>query len=407
MECIRCHRDLPDNSLFCNYCGKRQTSAPEVHQRRRRRPKGSGSVYKLSGRRSRPWVAMTGEGKVLGLYEESSQAVLALDTYNADHFDVDKRKYALRQIYASFCGSPAWEKLSEAGREGLTVAWGRLEPLADQQAVTIKLTDYQNLIDTALKRPKYKVLTPAELATKSKAEKERYAALTAQPLEPLGYDGKNRIKQLVSHLYNEMIRLEITDRNLSDLLVLPGQPKSGKRNFSEAEKAVLQAHDEDDTVKIILIYIGSGLRLNELLKLPRDAVDLKKRILTGGSKTMAGRNRVVPILDSIQPYVEYFYAQNGKYLIERDGAPIRDDYFRRSMFYPKLDELGIERRQEGRNVITPHRARHTFTAAAIKAGVAPEALTEVLGHTKYSTTVEKYGDQLDTDFIKEELQKVR
>jgi len=38
--------------------------------------------------------------------------------------------------------------------------------------------------------------------------------------------------------------------------------------------------------------------------------------------------------------------------------------------------------------------------------VVPKALTEVLRHTKHSATVEKYGDRLDVEFVKEELQKV-
>lgn len=46
MKCIRCHVNIPDKALFCPWCGKQQdaTSAP-VHRKKRRRPKGSGTVY--------------------------------------------------------------------------------------------------------------------------------------------------------------------------------------------------------------------------------------------------------------------------------------------------------------------------------------------------------------------------
>ena len=27
MDCIRCHRDIPDTSAYCLYCGKRQAQA--------------------------------------------------------------------------------------------------------------------------------------------------------------------------------------------------------------------------------------------------------------------------------------------------------------------------------------------------------------------------------------------
>lgn len=64
MKCVRCHVNIPDKALFCPWCGKQQdaTSAP-VHRKKRRRPKGSGSVYKLKGVRARPYVAVTGKRK--------------------------------------------------------------------------------------------------------------------------------------------------------------------------------------------------------------------------------------------------------------------------------------------------------------------------------------------------------
>lgn len=82
MKCIRCHVNIPDKALFCPWCGKQQdeTSAP-VHRKKRRRPKGSGSVYKLKGARARPYVAVTGKKEVLGTYGTSGEAVQALDAY--------------------------------------------------------------------------------------------------------------------------------------------------------------------------------------------------------------------------------------------------------------------------------------------------------------------------------------
>ena len=48
--CVRCHVNIPDKALFCPWCGKQQDamSAP-VHRKKRRRPKGSGTVYLLGG----------------------------------------------------------------------------------------------------------------------------------------------------------------------------------------------------------------------------------------------------------------------------------------------------------------------------------------------------------------------
>lgn len=352
MKCQRCGEPLESGFAFCPFCGKRLSQKP-AQRRTRRRPKGSGSVYKLSGTRAKPWAAMTGEKVLLGTYATSSEAVEALDSYNAQKLPADRNRYTLAQVWQSFRESPAWGKLSDKGREGLLSAWKRLEPLAGRKAVSIGVCDYQEILDTAMKTPRYKAYTAEEIAGMTESQRVRYTELVSQPPEPLGYDGKNRIKQLVSHLYNEMIRLQITKENLSNVLVLPVQQARKKRNFTAEEKAILKAHDDDEVVKIILIYIGTGMRLNELLRLPKDHVDLKRRILTGGSKTEAGRNRVVPILDTVYPYVEYFYSRAKKYLIEENGRVIRDDTFRRYRFYPKLKELGIQYQEDGKNRIDP------------------------------------------------------
>ena len=406
MKCPRCAKPLEDGFEFCPFCGKRLAGTKPVQRRTRRRPKGTGSVYKIGGNRANPWVATTSDRQLVGTYATSSEAVAALDSYNAQRIPLERSRYTLANVYESFQQSPAWEKLSDKGREGLQAAWKRLEPLAARKATAVTVMDYQNILDTAMVTQRYKERTPAEIAAMKESERIRYMELIAQPQQPLGYDGKNRIKQLVSHLYNEMIRLGISQENLSDVLVLPVQ-KSGrkKRNFTQQEKDLLKTHDDDEVVKIILIYIGTGMRLNELLRLPKESVDLGRRILTGGSKTEAGRNRVVPILDNIYPYVEYFYSKSKRYLIEENGKPLRDDTFRRRRFYPKLEELGIAYQEEGKNTLTPHRARHTFVADSITGGMAPEALTKIAGYSRYDVAVDKYADDLSLEYLQAEMRK--
>ena len=105
--------------------------------------------------------------------------------------------------------------------------------------------------------------------------------------------------------------------------------------------------------------------------------------------------------------MDYFYAQAspGGLLVTQDGKKVSEDYFRKKLFYPTLERLGIKYKEGGRNVLTPHRARHTFIADAVKSGVAPEALKTVAGHSKYSTTIDKYNDDVDVEYLKTELAK--
>lgn len=58
MECIKCKKEIPAGSVFCCWCGKKQEAAPK---KALKRANGTGTVYKLQGRRTRPWVAAKGK----------------------------------------------------------------------------------------------------------------------------------------------------------------------------------------------------------------------------------------------------------------------------------------------------------------------------------------------------------
>lgn len=410
MLCCRCKKEILHESVFCNFCGKRQITVSAPQAKRRRRPKGSGTVYKMGGNRKKQYVAAK-DGKILGWFATAGEAVLFLDNVNSNSLDTQLINYTLQQVFDSFTqNSPKYKKLTQESQDGLKTAWSRIEHLANKKALEVTVVDYQNAIDASMIIPKYKIYSEQELQALRPNLRQQAILRQANPPKPtpLGYDGKNRIKQLVSHLYAEMMRLQITKENLSNLLVLPSNESQSKmRNFTDDEIKLLKENDTDNMVKMILVYIGSGMRLNELLKLRKDNVNLDEKILTGGSKSEAGRNRVVPIRSDIFSYVEFLYLSSNNYLFENEKtkAPYSSDLFR-SKFYKKLEAIGIVYQNEsGANTLTPHRTRHTFTANAIQSGVAPEALTKVAGWSKYDVAVNKYANSLDIDFLRDEMEK--
>lgn len=56
-------------------------------------------------------------------------------------------------------------------------------------------------------------------------------------------------------------------------------------------------------VDTILILIYTGMRIEELLSLTKFHVYFKEMLITGGVKTDAGRDRIIPIHPKIQKYV--------------------------------------------------------------------------------------------------------
>ena len=67
--------------------------------------------------------------------------------------------------------------------------------------------------------------------------------------------------------------------------------------------------------KAVLILIHTGVRINELLKLKPSDMHLNERYAIGGSKTDAGKERIIPISEKIYPLVEEIYDENSPYFL--------------------------------------------------------------------------------------------
>jgi integrase len=106
-------------------------------------------------------------------------------------------------------------------------------------------------------------------------------------------------------------------------------------------------------------------------------------LITGGVKTDAGKNRIVPIHPKVQGYIRWWHSQPGSYLITRNGQPIRPNYYRKYLYYPTLERAGVRR-------LTPHATRHTFGTLLDRAGVQTKHIQELMGHADYSTTANIY-----------------
>lgn len=75
MICIKCQAEIPEGSIYCNICGKKQTREKLT---RKNRPHGAGTVYKVSGKRRKPWAAARRK-KLIGYYETKEMALEALE----------------------------------------------------------------------------------------------------------------------------------------------------------------------------------------------------------------------------------------------------------------------------------------------------------------------------------------
>ncbi|MEG1205177.1 MAG: site-specific integrase [Angelakisella sp.] len=229
--------------------------------------------------------------------------------------------------------------------------------------------------------------------------------------EGLGRDSCEKVRSLISVLCQHAILMQVIDQNYANTLKLPEQgARAKRRNFTYDEILTLLYNDQHRDVQILLCLIYSGVRENELFKMRKENVHLSpdRNYMVGGSKSEAGKDRIIPIRSEIIEYITGFYnTGDSPYLILDDnGQRLNRSSYIKKYFYPLLDRLKFDYRNEkGDSLLVPYRSRHTFIAENIKAGVKPEILTKLVGHANYSTSVNKYDEYIDIDYIIKEAQK--
>lgn len=162
--------------------------------------------------------------------------------------------------------------------------------------------------------------------------------------------------------------------------------------FTDEELKILWKHKEDPSIELLLILCYSGWRISELFTLE---IDLMNQSMTGGIKTAAGKNRVVPIHSAILPLIVYRLKKYGTML------PFSTDAYRKDL-YVALESIGLA----GNPKHTPHDARHTFSRLCEKYEVRENDRRRMLGHAFNDVTNKVYGHR-ELEDLKAEIEKIK
>ena len=290
------------------------------------------------------------------------------------------------------------------------------------------LSDYNTFKGTEEKHPETHKLTFSEVyekfmawkfaegTTYSKATKSNYSAsysycsvLYDRPFEDLKatdlqefIDSQKGLKKgslkvilvLFNQMYKYAIYAEIVSENKSKYVKINKEDDIEHGTaFSEQELGVLWQNSANIDVQLILIMCYSGWRIGELENLE---VDLDKRFFQGGSKTKAGKDRIVPIHPCIYNFV--------KSRIDTDGTLLNMHKvtYRMFRFYPILEKLGIV----GNPKHTPHDCRHTFSALCEKYGVRENDRKRLLGHAFGNDITNAVYGHRTVDELRTEIEKI-
>ena len=128
---------------------------------------------------------------------------------------------------------------------------------------------------------------------------------------------------------------------------------------------------------MILFAIYSGFRPIEMTMIKTKDIYLDKGYIIGGTKTAAGKNRVVPIHSKIKKIVENRYDINNEFLfmdynmMERKVSKLTYDKYR-----GRFEKVMLMLKTNH----TPHETRHSFITYAKKSDINEYMLKQIIGH---------------------------
>jgi integrase/recombinase XerD len=150
---------------------------------------------------------------------------------------------------------------------------------------------------------------------------------------------------------------------------------------------------------LLEILYATGMRVSELVTLPRSVLRGDRRVLT--IKGKGGRERLVPLNPAALAALDAYLAVSGRF----DNSPwlfaskAADGHVTRQAFAIELktaaEEAGIDPER-----VSPHVLRHAFASHLLDRGADLRAVQTLLGHADISTT------EIYTHVLQERLKKL-
>ncbi len=296
-----------------------------------------------------------------------------------------------------------------------------LPAVSERQTVRQFLTDW---LETAKPSIRARTYTTYEGLIRLHAQpsigKVVLSRLTPQHLQLLYSErlDKGLSPQSVRHLHavlhralEQAARWSLVHRNVADLVTPPRVQRHEMRTLdAEEARRLLEAARGDRFEALYVLALTTGMRLGELLALRWKDVDLdagslgvrgtllrtKEGMTISEPKTAGSRRHVSVGITAIEALRRHRVNQTAERLLKgpawKDndlvfanevGKPVEDTNLRRRSFEPLLTRAAVPR-------IRFHDLRHTAATLLLGQGIHPKIVSERLGHSRVSITLDLY-----------------
>lgn len=356
--CPECGGTISDKAYICPHCGfplQTTTTPPKAPRKgKKRRPNGSGTIVKLSGKRKTPFQVRVNTRiddfgmpvyDILGNYPNRVSAEIALADFNKDPYDPNDRKKTFSEVFAAWYlwkyKVPHTEKRTSSAQNCHMAAYKKCNSLHDKLIWNIRTQDMQDILDNT----------------------------------ELSHATLEHIRNLFRQMFRYAMQYELVAKDYSQYTKITKEDDDEQGvPFTTEELQKLWEHKDLPFVDTILIYCYSGWRINELARMPLNDIDLQAKTFTGGLKNRYSRNRTVPIHSGIYDMVCARYAKSTEGLIYHDGTQTITENAYRESFNTAVRACGIQTEH------TPHDCRHTFNVLLDDAGVDRVTRYKLMGH---------------------------
>lgn len=256
--------------------------------------------------------------KVLGYFKTKAEANAELVKYNQTQYNIDQKKLTFAEIYKNWSNSH-FKDISQSSVRGYQTAYKHCKNLYNIRFADIRAVHLQRVINEDCET----------------------------------YSIRKSVRVLFNVLYQYAYDNDIVEKKYNKTVKI-GKPVTvhQKQIFTDEEVDTLWENvDKIDGVDTILDLIYTGMRVTEFLEVENENIHLDDRYLIGGKKTTAGTNRVIPIHTDILPYIKKRYNTDNKYLITIDGKPLSYYEYKKYIWEPIMEQLGMNH--------TPHETRHS------------------------------------------------
>lgn len=178
-------------------------------------------------------------------------------------------------------------------------------------------------------------------------------------------------------------------------------------NAARARRASAEGTQRKRAVRLhclLEILYATGMRVSELVSLPRAALAGDQRVLTIRGK--GGRERIVPLNGAAIEALEAYLAAIGGNRNAADTRAVwlfpswgRGGHLTRQRLAQELKALGREAGLDSAK-LSPHVLRHAFASHLLERGADLRAVQKLLGHADISTT------QIYTHVLEERLREI-